>query len=209
MQKLTHQEVQYFYTSFFICVCVHLCLQLAMKWLDFDASRQPHSAELLSHVRFETIPASELVSQIQPLPRMMTDPQCHRLLVDAMNYHLLPFQQNTLQSRRTQVRGAQQTLLTIGGRPSLTERALSREVSSFYHHVQKGDLSLLTFVLSMQVLWRDPREGGATWRHLTQLPAKSFNQCVAVMDGFLYVLGGEDQNDARNQAKHAVSTLSR
>ncbi|XP_037330566.2 kelch-like protein 31 [Pungitius pungitius] len=160
--------------------------QLAMKWLDFDSSRQAHAAELLSHVRFETIPASELVSQIQPVPRMMMDPHCHRLLVDAMNYHLLPFQQNTLQSRRTQVRAGQQALLSVGGRPSLTERALSREV-----------------------LWRDPREGTATWRHLTQLPAKSFNQCVAVMDGFLYVAGGEDQNDARNQAKHAVSTLSR
>ncbi|XP_061903346.1 kelch-like protein 31 [Entelurus aequoreus] len=160
--------------------------QLAMKWLDFDAARQPHAAALLSHVRFETIPASELVSQIQPVPRMMLDAQCHRLLVDAMNYHLLPHQQNTLQSRRTQLRASHQTLLTIGGRPSLTERALSREV-----------------------LWRDPREGGAAWRHLTQLPAKSFNQCVVVMDGFLYVAGGEDQNDARNQAKHAVSTLSR
>lgn len=102
--------------------------QLAMKWLDFDASRQTHAAELLSHVRFETIPAGELVSQIQPVPRMMLDPQCHRLLVDAMNYHLLPYKQNTLQSRRTQVRAGQQTLLTVGGRPSLTERALSREV---------------------------------------------------------------------------------
>lgn len=68
---------------------------------------------------------------------------------------------------------------------------------------------MLTFDLCVQVMWRDPREGGASWRHLTQLPAKSFNQCVAVMDGFLYVAGGEDQNDARNQAKHAVSTLSR
>lgn len=99
-----------------------------MKWLDFDVARQAHAAELLSHIRFETIPASELVSQIQPVPRMMLDPQCHRLLVGAMNYHLLPYQQNTLQSRRTQVRGSQQTLLTVGGRPSLTERALSREV---------------------------------------------------------------------------------
>ncbi|XP_029513921.1 kelch-like protein 31 [Oncorhynchus nerka] len=160
--------------------------QLAMKWLDFDPKRQVHAAELLSHVRFETIPASELVSEIQPVARMMMDPHCHRLLVDAMNYHLLPYQQNTLQSRRTQVRGGQATLLTVGGRPSVTERALSRVV-----------------------LWRDPREGVATWRHLSQLPAKSFNQCVAVMDGFLYVAGGEDQNDARNQAKHAVSTLSR
>jgi hypothetical protein len=29
------------------------------------------------------------------------------------------------------------------------------------------------------------------------------------MDGFLYVAGGEDQNDARNQAKHAVSNFCR
>lgn len=106
-----------------------LFFQLVMRWLDFDASRQSHAAGLLSHIRFETIPASELVSQIQPVPRMMLDPQCHRLLVDAMNYHLLPYQQNTLQSRRTQARGSQPTLLTVGGRPSLTERALSREVS--------------------------------------------------------------------------------
>ncbi|KTG03400.1 hypothetical protein cypCar_00004248 [Cyprinus carpio] len=74
--------------------------QIAMRWLDFDPKRQEHAADLLSHVRFETIPANDL------------------------------------------------------------------------------------------------------------LPAKSFNQCVAVMDGFLYVAGGEDQNDARNQAKHAVGTLS-
>ncbi|XP_035287165.1 kelch-like protein 31 [Anguilla anguilla] len=160
--------------------------QMVMKWLDFDPQRQEHAAELLSHVRFETIPASELVSEVQPVARMMQDPQCHRLLVKAMNYHLLPHQQNALQSRRTSIRGGQKVLLSVGGRPSLTERALSREV-----------------------LWRDPREGVATWRHLTQLPAKSFNQSVAVMDGFLYVAGGEDQNDARNQAKHAVNTLSR
>lgn len=103
-----------------------------MKWLDFDPKRQAHAYDVLSHVRFETIPASELVREIQPVARMMQDPQCHRLLVDAMNYHLLPYQQNTLQSRRTKVRGSQTVLLTIGGRPSLTERALSREVSLSY-----------------------------------------------------------------------------
>lgn len=100
-----------------------------MKWLDFDQKRQAYASDLLSHVRFETIPASELVSEIQPVARMMQDPQCHRLLVDAMNYHLLPYQQNALQSCRTKVRGSQTALLTVGGRPSLTERALSREVS--------------------------------------------------------------------------------
>lgn len=101
---------------------------MVMKWLDFDPKRQEHAAELLSHVRFETIPASELVSEVQPVARMMQDPQCHRLLVKAMNYHLLPHQQNALQSRHTSIRGGQSVLLSVGGRPSLTERALSREV---------------------------------------------------------------------------------
>ncbi|CAM9328242.1 unnamed protein product [Lampetra planeri] len=33
--------------------------RLTMKWLDFDVTRQAHAAELLSHIRFETIrPAS-------------------------------------------------------------------------------------------------------------------------------------------------------
>jgi len=60
--------------------------------------------------------------------------------------------------------------------------------------------------LSKDVLYRDADN---VWNKLTEMPAKSFNQCVAVLDGFLYVAGGEDQNDARNQAKHAVSNFCR
>ncbi|XP_007906947.1 kelch-like protein 31 [Callorhinchus milii] len=157
--------------------------QMAMKWLEFDTKRVKHAADLLSNIRFGTISAHDLVSYVQPIPRMMQDPDCHRLLVDAMNYHLLPYHQNSMQSRRTKLRGGQKVLVTVGGRPALTEKALSREI-----------------------LYRDPENG---WNKLAEMPAKSFNQCVVVMDGFLYVAGGEDQNDARNQAKHAVSNLSR
>ncbi|XP_048182781.1 kelch-like protein 31 isoform X2 [Corvus hawaiiensis] len=157
--------------------------QAAVKWLEFDPKRVRHAADLLSNIRFGTIPAPDLVNHIQPVPRMMQDPQCHKLLVDAMNYHLLPHQQNSLQSRRTRIRGGQRVLVTVGGRLALSEKALSRDIS-----------------------YRDT-EGN--WNKLTEMPAKSFNQCVVVMDGFIYVAGGEDQNDARNQAKHAVSTLSR
>ncbi|XP_005988805.1 kelch-like protein 31 [Latimeria chalumnae] len=157
--------------------------QVAMKWLEYDSKRVKYAADLLSNIRFGTITAQDLVNHVQPVPRMMQDPECHRLLVDAMNYHLLPYQQNTLQSRRTKIRGGQRVLVTVGGRPALAEKALSRDI-----------------------LYRDP-EGN--WNKLAEMPAKSFNQCVTVMDGFLYVAGGEDQNDARNQAKHAVSNLCR
>lgn len=157
--------------------------QIAMKWLDFDEKRMKYAADLLSNIRFGTIAAQDLVNYVQTVPRMMQDAECHRLLVDAMNYHLLPYHQNTLQSRRTKIRGGYRVLVTVGGRPALTEKSLSREI-----------------------MYRDSETG---WKRLAEMPAKSFNQCVTVMDGFLYVAGGEDQNDARNQAKHAVSNFCR
>ncbi|NXD84576.1 KLH31 protein, partial [Halcyon senegalensis] len=157
--------------------------QIAVKWLEFDPKRVQYAADLLSNIRFGTISASDLVNHVQPVPRMMQDPRCHKLLVDAMNYHLLPHQQNSLQSRRTRIRGGHRVLVTVGGRPALTEKALSREISY--------------------------RDAEGNWNKLTEMPAKSFNQCVVVMDGFIYIAGGEDQNDARNQAKHAVSSLNR
>nr|XP_033794978.1 kelch-like protein 31 [Geotrypetes seraphini] len=160
-----------------------LALQIAIKWLDFDQKRVKYAADLLCNIRFGTISAQDLVNYVQTIPRMMQDPDCHKLLVDAMNYHLLPYHQNTMQSRRTRIRGGSRVLITVGGRPALTEKSLSREI-----------------------LYRSPENG---WKRLAEMPAKSFNQCVCVMDGFLYVAGGEDQNDARNQAKHAVSNFSR
>ncbi|XP_048203559.1 kelch-like protein 31 [Perognathus longimembris pacificus] len=160
-----------------------VAFQIAMKWLEFDQKRMRHAADLLSNIRFGTISAQDLVNYVQSVPRMMEDADCHKLLVDAMNYHLLPYHQNTLQSRRTRIRGGCRVLVAVGGRPDLPEKSPSRDV-----------------------LYRDPENG---WSKLTEMPAKSFNQCVAVMDGFLYVAGGEDQNDARNQAKHAVSSFCR
>ncbi|XP_008119007.1 kelch-like protein 31 [Anolis carolinensis] len=157
--------------------------QIAMKWLESDPKRVQHAADLLNNVRFGTIPAHDLINYVQPVPCMMQNPECHRLLVDAMNYHLLPFQQNDLQSRRTKIRGSQKVLLVVGGRPCAADKAISKDVS---HRDQDGN-----------------------WNKLTEMPTKCFNQCVAVMDGFLYVAGGEDQNDARNQAKHAINNLCR
>uniref|UniRef100_UPI00398F7DE4 kelch-like protein 31 n=1 Tax=Pristiophorus japonicus TaxID=55135 RepID=UPI00398F7DE4 len=157
--------------------------QIAMKWLDFDNKRVKYAADLLNTIRFGTISAQDLVNYVQTVPRMMQDLECHRFLVEAMNYHLLPYQQNTLQSRRTKVRSGLRVLVMVGGRPALTEKSLSRDI-----------------------VYRDPER---VWNKLAEMPYKSFNQCVAVMDGFLYVAGGEDQNDARNQAKHAVSNFCR
>ncbi|XP_041043233.1 kelch-like protein 31 [Carcharodon carcharias] len=157
--------------------------QIVMKWLDFDNNRVKCAADLLNTIRFCTISAQDLVNYVQTVPRMMQDLECHKFLVEAMNYHLLPYQQNTLQSRRTKIRSGLRVLVMVGGRLALSEKSLSRDI-----------------------LYRDSEH---VWNKLAEMPYKIFNQCVAVMDGFLYVAGGEDQNDARNQAKHAVSNFCR
>ncbi|XP_041743911.1 kelch-like protein 31 [Coregonus clupeaformis] len=182
--KLTYEQINDFLSDDSLQLPSEItAFQMAMKWLDFNEKRLKYAPDLLTNIRFGTISAMDLVNHVQSVPRMMQDPECHRLLVDAMNYHLLPYQQNILQSRRTKVRGGLRVMLTVGGRPALTEKSLSKEV-----------------------LYRDDDD---VWNRLTEMPAKSFNQCVAVLDGFLYVAGGEDQNDARNQAKHAVSNFCR
>ncbi|GCB80807.1 hypothetical protein scyTo_0023103 [Scyliorhinus torazame] len=157
--------------------------QIVMKWLDFDNNRIKYATDLLNTIRFFTISAQDLVNYVQTVPRMMQDLECHKFLVEAMNYHLLPYQQNTLQSRRTKVRSGLRVLVIVGGRLALSEKSLTRDI-----------------------LYRDSER---IWNKLAEMPYKTFNQCVAVMDGFLYVAGGEDQNDARNQAKHAVSNFCR
>ncbi|KAM9116489.1 LOW QUALITY PROTEIN: kelch-like protein 31 [Pangshura tecta] len=160
-----------------------IAFQIANKWLEFNPKRVKYAANLLSNIRFGTISAPDLVNNVQPVPQMMQDPECHRLLVEAMNYHLLPYQQNTLQTRRTKIHGGQRVLVTVGDRPALTEKALSREISC--------------------------RDTDGNWNKMAEMPVKSFNQCVIVMNGFLYVAGGEDQNDSRNQAKYAINSLCR
>lgn len=182
--KLTFEQIMEFMLDDALQLPSELAaFQIVMKWLDFDNKRVKYAADLLNSIRFGTISAQDLVNHVQTVPRMMQDLECHKFLVEAMNYHLLPYQQNTLQSRRTKVRSGLKVLVIVGGRQELTEKALSRDV-----------------------IYRDPDR---IWNKLSEMPYKSFNQCVSVMDGFLYVAGGEDQNDARNQAKHAVGNFCR
>ncbi|XP_066268842.1 kelch-like protein 31 [Branchiostoma lanceolatum] len=159
--------------------------QIALKWLNHDPNtRMQHVAKVMGHIRFPIIPAADLVQHVQTVPFMMRDPDCQAALVEAMNYHLLPHQQNVLQSRRTKLRSKSRVLVTVGGKPPQLDQPLTRRVN------------LLDTKTS-------------TWQHLTDMVCKSGHQAAVVMDNFLYVVGGEDQYDASNQAKHSVNTAVR
>lgn len=73
--------------------------QMSVLWLEHDReTRMQYAPDLMKRLRFALIPAPELVERVQSVEFMRTDPVCQKLLLDAMNYHLMPFRQHCRQS---------------------------------------------------------------------------------------------------------------
>lgn len=73
--------------------------QMSVLWLEHEReSRLHHAPDLMKRLRFALIPAAELVERVQSVDFMRSDPVCQKLLLDAMNYHLMPFRQHCRQT---------------------------------------------------------------------------------------------------------------
>lgn len=73
--------------------------QMSVLWLENDRETRMHYApDLMKRLRFALIPAPELVERVQSVDFMRSDPVCQKLLLDAMNYHLMPFRQHCRQT---------------------------------------------------------------------------------------------------------------
>ncbi|MEE6522747.1 hypothetical protein FKM82_021369 [Ascaphus truei] len=73
--------------------------QMSVLWLEHDReTRMQYAPDLMKRLRFALIPAPELVERVQSVEFMRSDPVCQKLLMDAMNYHLMPFRQHCRQS---------------------------------------------------------------------------------------------------------------
>lgn len=73
--------------------------QMSVLWLEHDRETRMHYApDLMKRLRFALIPAPELVERVQSVDFMRSDPVCQKLLLDAMNYHLMPFRQHCRQT---------------------------------------------------------------------------------------------------------------
>ncbi|KTG05684.1 hypothetical protein cypCar_00020275 [Cyprinus carpio] len=188
--KLTYEQISEFLTDDSLQLPSELtAFQIAIKWLDFDEKRLKYAPDLLCNIRFGTISPQDLVSHVQIVPRMMQDAECHRLLVDAMNYHLLPFQQNILQSRRTKVRGGQRVLLTVGGRPALTEKSLSKDI---LYRDEDSVWNKLTEMPAKSFNQYDPRFN--TWIHLANMIQKRTHFSLNTFNGLLFAVGGRNSD---------------
>ncbi|XP_078279631.1 kelch-like protein 26 isoform X1 [Rhinoraja longicauda] len=140
----------------------------AIRWLQYEEGRKASASLVLRHIRFPLMKSTELVDSVQTQSLMLDDPMCRQYLLEAFNYQILPFRQHEMQSDRTTIRSDTLSLVAFGGTPYTdNDRTVSRKVF------------VLTDGNARQFTERSEMEVGCS------------HACVAVLDNFLYVVGGQ------------------
>eukprot|EP00057_Strongylocentrotus_purpuratus_P015403 XP_011669877.1 PREDICTED: kelch-like protein 14 [Strongylocentrotus purpuratus] len=154
---------------------------IAARWINHEKqTRFRHAAQLMKHIRFPLISSDDLVEHVQSHGFMMQDQSCHRFLIEALNYHLVPHRQPALQTPRTRIRSTKEAIVSIGG--------------ELPHHK-----------VSNQVLAMDELHSG--WKELSRMPLKRVDHCVVVLNHFVYVVGG--QVTLNSNGKESIGTVHR
>ena len=149
-------------------------LSAALQWLAHVPDRTEHARQLLSHVRFPLMPTAVLAEWALAAVRSLLPPEagCEPLLEEALNYQACVSGQPLLQSPRSQLRGALERLLLVGGEVSERGDELSAEVWRYEEGGERGG-----------------------WEVETHLPARRSHHCVVVLGGFLFTTGGSTARD--------------
>ncbi|NWH75051.1 KLHL9 protein, partial [Piaya cayana] len=143
-------------------------LSAAVSWLQHDRRRLGDAADLLRHIRFPLIPLWELQRYVQETPLLRLDAGCHRFVQEALDYHSRLYAQPVLQTRSTSLRSTSPILLIAGGR--MADNGVCRE------------------------MWAADQSCSA-WRKVGDLCVPVYNHCVAIVNDFLFVIGGQCRFD--------------
>ncbi|KAM9567659.1 kelch-like protein 34 [Guaruba guarouba] len=148
-------------------------LNVVLLWLKQDKSRLVHTSSLLEHIRYGLIPVEELRKTYrQTEVPLSASIKC--LIIKAINYHTSVYKQPVLQDKSTTLRNQKTRIILLGG--GTASEGLVTDVVAFdvYNH---------------------------KWRALTKVQDRVQNHGVCVVGNFLYVLGGEIENDAPGDTK--------
>ncbi|XP_057192825.1 kelch-like protein 9 isoform X3 [Triplophysa rosa] len=171
--------------------------RIARAWLSHKPSeRRSNAYALMRHIRFPLMSPAELlqISQEDQMEEgankgkeeeesfMRSNTACVNLLLEASNYQMLPFLQPTLQTERTRIRSDSTHLVVLGG-------------------VMRQQL-----VVSKELRLYD-EEGGGTWKALQPMEVPRYQHGVALLGGFLYIVGGQSTYDTKG--KTAVDSAYR
>ncbi|NXJ95661.1 KLH13 protein, partial [Corythaixoides concolor] len=140
----------------------------AVSWLQHDHTRLKDAPDILRRIRFPLIPLQDLQRYVQETPLMRLDSGCHRYLQEALNYHSQLYAQPVLQTRSTSLRSGRTALLVVGGRTAAN--CICRE------------------------MWATD-QSCSTWHKIGDLCVPVYNHCVAIINDFLFVIGGQCKFD--------------
>lgn len=139
-------------------------------WVDHDCPKRSSSVyTLMRHIRFPLMSPSELIQISQDDQEgdsmMRSETACVNLLLEASNYQMMPFMQPGLQTERTQIRSDTTHILALGG-------------------VMRQQL-----VVSRELRLYDETTGH--WRALKAMEEPRYQHGVALLGGFLFIVGGQ------------------
>uniref|UniRef100_UPI003AAE8626 kelch-like protein 9 n=1 Tax=Centroberyx gerrardi TaxID=166262 RepID=UPI003AAE8626 len=160
---------------------------ITRAWLDHDAPKRRSSIyALMRHIRFPLMSPAELIQISQDdeegdEPMMRSQTACVNLLLEASNYQMMPFLQPALQTERTQIRSDATRLLALGG-------------------VMRQQL-----VVSRELRLYDEESGH--WRALRPMEVPRYQHGVALLGGFLFIVGGQSTYDTKG--KTAIDSVYR
>lgn len=149
---------------------------IAREWLDHDYPNRCSSVyALIRHIRFPLMSRSELFQisqddQDEGGSLMRSETACANLLLEACNYQMMPFMQPGLQTERTQIRSDATHIVVLGG-------------------VMRQQL-----VVSKELRLYDEKFGH--WRALKAMEEPRYQHGVALLGGFLFIVGGQNANSS-------------
>ncbi|XP_053732923.1 kelch-like protein 9 isoform X1 [Synchiropus splendidus] len=160
---------------------------IAKWWLEHDqAARGSSVYTLMRNIRFPLMTASELLQisleeEEESKSLMRSSTACVNLLLEASNYQIMPFMQPVLQNDRTHIRSDATHILALGG-------------------VMRQQL-----VVSRELRLYDEKTG--YWRALQPMEVPCYQHGVALLGGFLFIVGGQSTYDTKG--KTAVGSAYR
>ncbi|KAJ3591830.1 hypothetical protein NHX12_006962 [Muraenolepis orangiensis] len=158
---------------------------IARGWLSHDKPHRRTSIyALMRHIRFPLMSPGQLIQISQGEGEdeeggdggeavMRSDTACVSLLLEASNYQMMPFMQPALQSERTRIRSDATHLLALGG-------------------VMRQQL-----VVSRELRLYDGESG--LWRALEPMVVPRYQHGVALLGGFLFIVGGQSTYDTKGK----------
>ncbi|KAK6179811.1 hypothetical protein SNE40_012082 [Patella caerulea] len=152
----------------------YMVFERVLNWIEVDKQRRiEYAPELLGAVRLPLLSPSEIIDKVENVGCLKEIPDCQKLVKEALHYHCMPCRQSLLQTELTEPRipYRDNCLVAVGGAPRLkTDR------------------------VSCDIMVLDINKPGSKWELTACLPEPRHHHAVVVLNGFLYVVGGETTN---------------